>query len=205
MESRSQAHRSLRSFRAPPSRYRDKKLSGRPRLIDGYQHKRTVSEYFAWFAEQGIDHVASPQGRSGEYYMMPQTMPFPDRFSKDHWLCERAIDFVQERDRSKPFVMEVNFAKPHPPYPVPYPWDFLYRAPEMPYPIRPANFIRHRVMLQRGSKNQQPLSTWEQVGRRLQSSRNALPVKPTACLEAAPYPPMISIVLLNSENQAPSP
>ena len=125
------------------------KLSGRPRLIDGYQHKRTTSEYFDWFAGQGIDHVPSPQGRAGEYYMLPQTMPFPDKYSKDHWLCDRAIDFVHERDRSKPFVMEVNFAKPHPPYPVPYPWQYLYHSPEMPHPIRPADYRHYQCRANR--------------------------------------------------------
>ena len=124
-------------------------LSGRPRLIDGYQTKHTNSDYAAWFKEQGIDHVAEPGGRSAEYYMMPQTMSFPDQYSKDHWLCDRAIDFVNEREKSKPFVIEVNFAKPHPPYPVPYPWQYLYRAPEMPYPIRPANYKHYQCRANR--------------------------------------------------------
>ncbi len=124
-------------------------LSGRPKLIDGFQTHRTNEEYFQWFDQQGIDHVASPQGRSAEYYMVPQTLPFPDRYSADYWRCDRAIEFIEERDRSRPFVMEVNFAKPHPPYPVPYPWQYLYRAPEMPYPIRPANYKHYQCRANR--------------------------------------------------------
>jgi arylsulfatase A-like enzyme len=97
-------------------------------------------EYPAWFRNQGIDHVILPTGRNSEYYYVPQFVPYPEKYTKTHWIADHGVDFLSRRDTGRPFYLGLHFSKPHPPFTVPYPWHYLYRSPEVPAPIRPSNF-----------------------------------------------------------------
>ena len=51
------------------------------------------------------------------------------------WTMSRAINFIADRDRNKPFFLNISFARPHSPY-VPPEWYFnlYYNNPETPKP-----------------------------------------------------------------------
>ncbi len=97
-------------------------------------------EYEDWFKEQGITHTLQPTGRTSEYYYIPQVMPCEEKYSKTHHIADRAIDFLRKRDKDRPFCVGAHFGKPHPPWAAPFPWQYLYRGPEMPHVNRPANY-----------------------------------------------------------------
>ena len=42
------------------------------------------------------------------------------------WLGDQTLDFLQHRDRTRPFFAYVNFERPHDPLSVPEPYDRLY-------------------------------------------------------------------------------
>jgi len=41
--------------------------------------------------------------------------PLPEPFTTTHWTAQRAMEFVDRRDPTRPFFLHVSFDKPHPP------------------------------------------------------------------------------------------
>lgn len=97
-------------------------------------------DFKAFLAENGFDHVEDVQGVRSEYYYIPQPSQLPAHLHHTHWVADRSIDFLQQRDRSRPFFLMSSFIKPHPPFENPVPWNKLYRAAEMPTPFRPDGY-----------------------------------------------------------------
>src|SRR5205823_5329033 len=54
--------------------------------------------------------------------------PYDDALHPEHWITDRAIDFLEERQNSQPFFAIVSYTGPHAPYIPPkryldmYPW-----------------------------------------------------------------------------------
>ncbi|MGQ9631325.1 MAG: sulfatase family protein [bacterium] len=90
--------------------------------------------------------MATPEGlrlrsrcsrRSRRDVLHPQPSQLPAWAHNSHWVADRSIEFLQNRDRSRPFFLWSSFIHPHPPFSPPVPWNKLYRAPSMPLPKRP--------------------------------------------------------------------
>ncbi|MCE5216563.1 sulfatase-like hydrolase/transferase, partial [bacterium] len=56
------------------------------------------------------------------------------------FVADRSIQFLQGRDRSRPFLLWSSFVKPHPPFESPVPWNRLYKPVEMPFPYMPREY-----------------------------------------------------------------
>lgn len=98
-------------------------------------------DYLMWLREQGFEHaMPDPHGCRGEMYYVPQPSQLPERAHATTWVADRAIDFLRERDRSRPFFLWASFIHPHPPFSPPVPWNKLYRAPLMPLPRMPQGY-----------------------------------------------------------------
>ncbi len=110
----------------------------------GFDEWLDWSDYKQWWASQGFDYLDAARGSGNEYYYVPQQMPYPERYSRSHWLTDHCVDFLTERDRDRPFLLCAHFGEPHPSWVVPYPWQYLYRPHEMPHPLRPANYRDYR-------------------------------------------------------------
>jgi arylsulfatase len=85
----------------------------------------------------GFGHALACNGLRGEYYYTPQPSQLPAHLHETHWVADRCIDFLNRRDRDRPFLLDCHFIKPHPPFENPMPWSFLYRPDEMPHPHQP--------------------------------------------------------------------
>jgi arylsulfatase A-like enzyme len=114
-----------------------------PEYLWGYE-SRDVSEecvladdYTAFLKENGYAHVHDPNGVRSEMYYIPQPSQVPAHLHNSSWVVDKSIDFLEERDTSRPFMLMTSFIKPHPPFESPTPWNKLYRGPEMPLPKRP--------------------------------------------------------------------
>lgn len=94
-------------------------------------------DYLTWLQEQGLGHVHDVNGVRGEMYYVPQPSQLPPWAHNSHWVSDRSLAFLQQRDRSRPFFLWSSFIDPHPPFAPPCPWNKLYRAPGMPLPNRP--------------------------------------------------------------------
>jgi arylsulfatase A-like enzyme len=94
-------------------------------------------DYITWLHGKGYDHVHDANGVRGEMYYIPQPSQLPAWAHNSHWVGDRSIEFLQNRDRSRPFFLWSSFIDPHPPFAPPVPWNKLYRGPPMPLPKRP--------------------------------------------------------------------
>ncbi|MYD09220.1 MAG: sulfatase-like hydrolase/transferase [Chloroflexi bacterium] len=98
------------------------------------------NDFHRYLSEQGYDHVLEPQGIRSELYYIPQPSQLPARHHHTTWVADRAIEFLDRRDRERPFFLWASFIKPHPPFEAPAPWNKLYRAADMLPPRRPPGF-----------------------------------------------------------------
>ncbi len=110
----------------------------------GFDEFLDWNDYNAWWAGQGFDYLDGPRGHSNEYYYIPKPMGYPERFSRSHWIADHCVKAMERRDPNRPFLLCAHFGEPHPPWNLPYPWNYLYRPVEMPPPIRPANYRDYR-------------------------------------------------------------
>ena len=96
--------------------------------------------YARFINDNGFGHVYEPHGLRSEHYYLPQPSQLPARLHHTQWVADRSIDFLNRRDRTRPFFLWTSFIKPHPPFESPTPWDRLYRAGQMPAPFQPDGY-----------------------------------------------------------------
>ncbi|MEM9157569.1 MAG: sulfatase-like hydrolase/transferase [Verrucomicrobiota bacterium] len=94
-------------------------------------------DYRDFLVENGYEHVLDPHGLRSEFYYLPQPSQLPTELHNTHWVADKSIAFLENRDRSKPFFLWSSFIKPHPPFESPNPWGRLYRMHEMDFPLAP--------------------------------------------------------------------
>ncbi len=117
-----------------------------PRRLWGFESRDSSEEiaegeddYRDWLRARGFGHVTEPHGLRSEYYYIPQPAQLPPQLHHTTWATDRAIDFVQRRDATRPFFLMLSYIKPHPPFESPTPWSHLYRAAGMPGPTTHAD------------------------------------------------------------------
>jgi arylsulfatase A-like enzyme len=99
------------------------------------EHDADRDDYRDYLVENGYDHVMDPHGLRSEFYYLPQPSQLPERHHHSHWVADRSIEFLENRDKSKPFFLWSSFIKPHPPFESPNPWGRMYRMHEMDEPL----------------------------------------------------------------------
>ncbi|MFP3904481.1 MAG: sulfatase-like hydrolase/transferase, partial [Armatimonadota bacterium] len=97
-------------------------------------------DFCNFLRDNGYGHVAAAHGVRSEYYYLPQPSQFPERLHHSHWVVDRSLDFLQQRDPDRPFFLWTSFIKPHPPFANPVPWNRLYKPTEMPMPYMPPDY-----------------------------------------------------------------
>ncbi len=100
-------------------------------------------DYRKFLNDNGFQHVVDAHGLRSEYYYIPQPSQLPEKLHHSHWVADRSIDFLKNRDTSQPFLLWSSFIKPHPPFETPNPWGRLYRMHEMEEPILPEGSPDH--------------------------------------------------------------
>ncbi len=93
-------------------------------------------DFVHYLHANGYDYVDDPHGVRSEYYYIPQPSQLPDRLHHTRWVADKSIEFLERRDKKRPFFMWSSWIKPHPPFELPTPWNKLYRASEMAEPLR---------------------------------------------------------------------
>ncbi len=94
----------------------------------------------AWLDSNGYDYVKDMHGVRSEMYYIPQVSQLPERLHCDTWVAQQSVNFLKNRDNSRPFMLMSSFIKPHPPFENPVPWNKLYRCTDMPDAFVPQNY-----------------------------------------------------------------
>lgn len=95
------------------------------------------NDFYQAIKEDGYGYVYDYKGVRSEMYYVPQTSLLPEKLHHSHWTVDSSIEFLENREKDKPFFLMTSFEKPHPPFTPPIPWNKLYRGPDMPLPKRP--------------------------------------------------------------------
>ncbi len=91
-------------------------------------------DYRRWFKQHAPAHITPDD--HGVFWNSWHARPWhtEESFHPTWWTMRRAIDFLDTRDRSRPFFLNISFARPHSPY-VPPAWYFdLYDRKDLPAP-----------------------------------------------------------------------
>jgi arylsulfatase A-like enzyme len=85
-----------------------------------------TSDYFRLLVEKGRpnDQDVVQSARRGTN--VPFRSLLPKELSLEWWTADSAIDFLRQRDKSKPFLAMVGFLRPHAPITPPAPYDTMY-------------------------------------------------------------------------------
>ncbi len=100
----------------------------------GFEHMEILEDYYRFvrqFPERGIpmDHGV------GQNEMEPVISTVDESWSLTRWTVNRAIDFLETRDTTRPFFLNVGFSKPHPPYDPCLNYWQLYQNIDLPKPV----------------------------------------------------------------------
>lgn len=90
-------------------------------------------DYEAFLDDSGHGHLAYTHGLGNNEYGM-RLSPLPERYTTTHWTAQKAMEFIERRDPTRPFFLYVSFDKPHPPITPPAEYYELYREATMPRP-----------------------------------------------------------------------
>ena len=95
-------------------------------LTDGYPDDPLSCHYFRHLVEAGVADRFDNTTRAKRHLDCAHTSDLPLEHSMEVWLGDETLAFLQNRDRTRPFLAYVNFERPHDPLSVPEPYDRLY-------------------------------------------------------------------------------
>ncbi|MBI3938681.1 MAG: sulfatase-like hydrolase/transferase [Betaproteobacteria bacterium] len=97
-----------------------------------------VGHYERWLysraPEEEVERLYRASLRPGVGATQTWHSALPVEWHSSSWIAERAIHWLEGRDRSRPFCMWVSFPDPHQPFDCPAPWSFLYDPKSVPLP-----------------------------------------------------------------------
>jgi arylsulfatase len=98
----------------------------------GFQHIEILADYYRQAAKRGLRPMDTGLGQNE---MHPAIATVHENDSLTRWVAERSVDFIETRDRSRPFFLWTSFSKPHPPFDPPPAYHALYQDVDVPAPI----------------------------------------------------------------------
>lgn len=80
-------------------------------------------------------------------------LTYPKEDYQTFWITDRAVEFLDQRDRSRPFFLFVSYVDPHSPSHLPEPYWSMFKPADMPRPTIPEEVKRERAeAIVRGSR-----------------------------------------------------
>lgn len=98
-----------------------------------------VGHYERWLLSRGNEEqiialCSAPSGLDTLGAAQTWHSALPVAWHSSSWLGDRTVEFLQRRDRSKPFCAWVSFPDPHQPFDCPMPWSLLHDPKDVPLP-----------------------------------------------------------------------
>ncbi len=104
---------------------------------DMQQHEALYSfpddDYIQWLAEKGEDFEENSLGL-GKNSWDPRPWHLPEHYHPTVWTTDRAVEFLDSRDPTRPFFLNVSYVRPHTPFDPPQPYWDMYIDRELPDP-----------------------------------------------------------------------
>lgn len=103
------------------------------RTTYGIEHADLPMDYFNEMRRYG--RPSTRMHGIGENEMEPAINTIPENDTLTHWIVDKSIDFLENRDTTRPFFLWTSFTKPHPPFDPSLAYWELYRNMELPEPV----------------------------------------------------------------------
>lgn len=104
-------------------------------MTDEIPEYREEDDYAMYLKEQGYGHLQSIHGVRHLLYMLPQRSLVPEKHHGNCWVADKTIDYLDENQGRRPFLIWAGFIHPHPPFDVPDEWADLYKDAVLPEPF----------------------------------------------------------------------
>jgi arylsulfatase A-like enzyme len=124
---------------------RDPRFTTLGDLMDGFRSvgafEPSMDGYFGWLAQKGYSLPANrediwlPEGMDAVPGVTDRPCRIPRELSDTAYFTERALTYLKGKGR-KPWFLHLGYYRPHPPFIAPAPYHTMYRAEDMPAPIR---------------------------------------------------------------------
>jgi len=90
-------------------------------------------DYAAWLDDhdEPFDELSHGLGRNS---WDPRPWHLPEHYHPTNWTTERALDFLDERDPTRPFFLNVSYVRPHTPLDPPEVYWDMYADRDLPEP-----------------------------------------------------------------------
>jgi arylsulfatase A-like enzyme len=115
--------------------------------MDGFRtvgaFEPNMDGYFGWLAQQGFalpprrEDIWLPEGEDAVPGATRLPARIPATLSDTAFFTEKALTYLKGRN-GRPFFLHLGYYRPHPPFIAPAPYHAMYRAEDMPNPVRAA-------------------------------------------------------------------
>lgn len=96
--------------------------------------KHPDDDYSRWLREQGdgrYDEISHGLGRNS---WDPRPWHLSEHLHPTVWTTDRAIEFLERRDTTRPFFLNLSYVRPHTPFDPPQPYWDMYADRDLPEP-----------------------------------------------------------------------
>ncbi len=118
-------------------------------LMDGFRSvgafEPTMDGYFGWLAQKGYtlptprENIWLPEGEDALPGVTDRPSRVPADCSDTAYFTDRALTYLKGKG-DKPWFLHLGYYRPHPPFIASAPYHAMYRAADMPAPVRAADW-----------------------------------------------------------------
>jgi len=102
------------------------------------QHEALYShpeeDYAQWLREQGNSQFDENSHGLGKNTWDPRPWHLPEQYHPTVWTTNRAVDFLENRDPTRPFFLNLSYVRPHTPFDPPQVYWDMYADRDLPEP-----------------------------------------------------------------------
>lgn len=93
-------------------------------------------DYTKWMERESDGKFDETSHGLGRNSWDPRPWHLPEHYHPTNWTTNRALDFLDERDPTRPFFLNLSYVRPHTPFDPPQPYWDMYADRDIPGPYR---------------------------------------------------------------------
>ncbi len=106
----------------------------RLKLMEEVPEYREDDDYAMFLKDNGYGNVMNIHGVRNLLYMLPQRSVLPPHLHGTKWVADEGIDFLQENNGKRPFLLYLSWIAPHPPFNSVEEYAEKYKGKDIPMP-----------------------------------------------------------------------
>jgi arylsulfatase A-like enzyme len=92
-------------------------------------------DYSEWLDRESDGEFDKTSHGLGPNHWDARPTNLPERLHPTYWTTQRALEFLEDRDETRPFFLNVSYARPHQPLDPPQPYWDMYVDEDLPEPV----------------------------------------------------------------------